>query len=108
MQIAQRIKRPNPLYVDLRDEALGEPWDMLLTACNVDLGVAAPNWLNVRDELRRDLELGPLRNLVVSGQGLAWRPLVDQLAANPTTSMTRVDLYSASDDRSNTGCWRAC
>jgi hypothetical protein len=93
--LPNRIKRPNPLYADLRDDGLVEPWDKLLTACGADLGADPPHWLHVRDELRRDLSLDRSVNLVVSGKDLAWRPLVDHLAAETGTSMTRVDLYSA-------------
>ncbi len=37
------IKRPDPLYVDLRDDGKPDPWDLLLKTCKLDLGSAAPN-----------------------------------------------------------------
>jgi hypothetical protein len=89
------IKRPNPLFVDLRDTRDCKSWDALLQACCIDLGVTAPDWLDVRDKLRQDLKQERSVNLVVSGQDVAWRGLIDHLTDCPSTSMTRVDLYSA-------------
>ena len=37
-KLPNNIKRPNPLYVDLRDDRQDEPWDKLLAACGADLG----------------------------------------------------------------------
>ena len=93
--LPDRINKPNPLFVDLRDNLNVKSWDVLLQACCADLGVAGPEWLAVRDELRQDLALDRSVNLVVSGQDVAWRGLIDHLAEGPSTSMTRVDLYSA-------------
>ena len=94
-KLPERINQPKPLFVDLRDLRNNKSWDKLLRACCVDLGVTAPDWLAVRDELRQDLAMDRSVNLVVSGQDVAWRGLIDHLADYPSTSMTRVDLYSA-------------
>lgn len=93
-QLPDRIKRPNPLYVDLRTEA-EDAWDLLQNACGIDLGVGAMHWLAVRDELRRDLKLDRSVNLVVSGTDVAWREIIDHLNGSSATAMITVDLYSA-------------
>ena len=37
------IRRPDPLYVDLRDDRQADPWDLLLRKCEADLGTPAPH-----------------------------------------------------------------
>ncbi len=74
------LKGPKePLYVDLRRDRKAEPWDLLLSACNADLGTDAPQWLAARDEVRRFLKRGQSVNLVVLGDGIAWRQLIEAL-----------------------------
>ncbi len=75
--LPESIRIPNPLYVDLQDDGDGAPWDLLLKACDADLGVAANDWLAARDEVLRHLGRGESVNLVVRNHdGVAWRPLL--------------------------------
>lgn len=93
--LPDRIQVPNPLYVDLREDTRDEPWDVLFTACDIDLGVTGSHWLEVRDELLQHLQSERSVNLVVSGKNVAWRALIDHLTERPATRMIQVDLYSA-------------
>lgn len=87
------IRRPNPLYVDLRKDRDAEPWDALLRVCGADLGIAVPDWLVARNDVRRFLDRGQSVNLVVSGDKVAWKQLIDHLAQvdlqNPSTASRR-------------------
>lgn len=85
------IGGPNPLCADLRDDGAAEPWDLVLGACGADLGTAAPVWLRARDEVRRYLERGQSVNLV-TGPGVAWRPLIADLRRGELTDLATVDL----------------
>ena len=87
------ITRPNPLYVDLTDDAPAEPWDALLAACRADLGADAPHWLEVRDQVARWLRDRYTVNLLVSGTQAKWRALVDHLADDQIKDLVRVDLH---------------
>lgn len=85
------IKRPNPLYVDLRDDGEPEPWGMLLRKCGLDLGATAPDWLRGRDAVRRHLDRGESVNLVVTGKA-RWRPLLDHLRTDSSLGLGVVGL----------------
>ncbi len=87
------LRDANPLYADLRRDRKPEPWDLLLSACDADLGTDAPHWFATRDEVRRFLERGQSVNLVVRGDGIAWRPLIADLAL---PGMGIVDLQKGS------------
>ena len=87
------IKRPNPLYVDLRDDSKTDPWDLLLRRCGFDLGAGAPGWLGARDAVVRHLDRGESVNLVVTGKA-RWRPLLDHLRNNPSLGLGVVKLDS--------------
>src|SRR5262245_47489925 len=39
--LPSRIKRPNPLNVDLQDDSKADQWDLLLQSCGADLGAPA-------------------------------------------------------------------
>jgi hypothetical protein len=39
-----KIKRPNPLYVDLQNDSRADQWNLLLQSCEADLGAPAPHW----------------------------------------------------------------
>jgi len=93
-KLPNNIKRPNPLYVDVRDDREDEPWDKLLGACGADLGVAAPHWQDVRDELWQLLAQDYSVNLVVSGERVAWRPMIQHLADELSPGLVQVDLNS--------------
>jgi hypothetical protein len=85
------IKRPNPLYVDLRDDSQPEPWDKLLGKCRLDLGATAPAWLRAHDKVYRHLSRGESVNLVVTGKA-RWRPLLDHLRSDPALGLGVVRL----------------
>jgi hypothetical protein len=78
-ELPHAVCKPNPLYVDLRDEKDDKAWDLLLRACAADLGTTAPDWLRARDEIVQYLERNQSVNLVVKGP-VKWRALVDHLA----------------------------
>ena len=73
-----KIAKPNPLYVDLRDDKAAPQWTKLMDACSADLGTDTPAWLNARDEVRRLLRRKESVNLVVSRK-VNWRGLVDNV-----------------------------
>ena len=87
------FKGANPLYVDLRRDRNPEPWELLLSACDADLGTEALPWLEARVEVQRFLERGQSVNLVVLGDGVAWRPLIEGLEL---PGMGIVDLQKGS------------
>ena len=67
-----------PLYVDLQDDKNASKWGMLVKACEVDLGVSAPDWLKARDEICRYIERGDSVNLVAS-RPVKWRELLEHV-----------------------------
>lgn len=87
------IRRPDPLYVDLRDDRKAEPWDMLLKRCAADLGTSAPHWLEVREDIRRFLGRGVSVNLIVQGHP-RWKELIAdlRLSGSGPTTLGVVDL----------------
>jgi hypothetical protein len=90
------IRVPNPLFVDLRDDQDPKQWDLLLRACGASLGVSAPYWLEVRDQVRCSLfERNRSVNLQVFGD-VPWRPLVrnvrEHAGANGLPDLGEVDL----------------
>ncbi|MCY2987081.1 MAG: toll/interleukin-1 receptor domain-containing protein [Planctomycetota bacterium] len=95
-KLPNQIKRPNPLYVNLQDDRQDEPWDKLLAGCGADLSVSAPHWLNVRDELRQLLSQDYSVNLVVSGEKVAWRAMIQHLADEHLPGLVQVDFNSGS------------
>ncbi len=87
------IRAPNPIYVDLKDDSVAAPWDLLLRACSAELGTEAPAWLSARDEVRRFLERGQSVNLVTD-RGVAWRGLIEDLRRGELADLVKVDLES--------------
>jgi TIR domain-containing protein len=85
------IKRPNALYVDLRDDSQAAPWDLLLKACGADLGTAVPAWLAARDRVLDLLRQDKSLNLVTRGS-VRWRGLIDDILARPELKLARLDL----------------
>lgn len=49
--LPNQITQNNPLYVDLQQDKDSRQWDVLLKACEADLGVDASNWLSTRNEI---------------------------------------------------------
>lgn len=84
-----------PLYAKLQDDSRADAWDALLRACQAgDLGCAAPDWLQARDDAQRFLQRGQSVNLVTYGKA-NWRGLLDHLAQDHFPAMARVDLEDA-------------
>ena len=81
------IRKPNALYVDLRDDSRADQWELLLSACQASLGTGAPSWLAARDEVVRLLLQGQSVNLVTKGK-VRWPGLINDLSAPtlPTAS----------------------
>jgi hypothetical protein len=90
-QIPARIDRADPLRVDLTNDRLSNPWDLLLEACGAKLGTEAPHWLDARDSLVQFLERKQSVNLRVTGQP-AWRPLLEHIQKDHLSSLAKVDL----------------
>src|SRR5215510_2417096 len=82
-EMLEEIKAADLLWVDLCDDKDIAQWELLLQACEVDLGADAPHWLDVRDEILRSLQYNESINLVVIGQPQAiepkWKELIEQL-----------------------------
>lgn len=86
-----RIVKPNPLYVDLRNDRAGDQWNLLLDGYGADLGVTAPDWLSARDQVRRDLRRGQSVNLI-TGDGANWNPMLQQIAKAATPKMPVIGM----------------
>jgi len=73
-----KIKRPNPLYVDLEDDSNADQWGLLLRSCEADLRAQAPHWLDALHETCRFLQRGKSVNLVVRNKP-KWRELIGEV-----------------------------
>ena len=67
-----------PIYVDLKNDTDKAQWDRLMKSCEADLGISAPNWLKVRDEVCRYIERGISVNIVTYGR-VKWRELLEHI-----------------------------
>jgi hypothetical protein len=85
------ILRRNPVYIDLVADGNAQSWDLLLGACNADLGTDVPTWLTARDETRRFLERGQSVNLLVHGS-VAWRKLLEDIRRDKLADLAFVNL----------------
>lgn len=94
-ELPDAIRKPNPLFVDLRDDRDQAPWGLLFRACDSDLGTTAPDWLRARDEIVLHFERQQSVNLVVKGK-VKWRELVHHITSETVGSNTFgiVDLDS--------------
>jgi len=81
----------NPLYVNLIDDGDAPGWKRLLSACKADLGAAAPDWLQARDEIVRFLGRGQSVNLVVNGNP-RWRELIHNINEEYLKDLAIVNL----------------
>jgi hypothetical protein len=88
------IAAPDPLWVDMRKDPDPEPWQQLLLCCGANLGVAAPVWLNVRDEIVRYLRRRQSVNLVVQSDGIHWRELIWHLRDEYFPQLACADLQN--------------
>lgn len=90
------IRQGNPLYANLVDDGVTEDgvaaaWDLVLGACEADVGASVPDWLEARDEARLLLERGRSVNLVVEGE-VKWRELLEDLRRGELADLVVVDL----------------
>jgi len=90
--LPDRIKEPNPIYVDLTDNKNAIKWNELITACRVDLGVDVPHWLHTRNSLRKSLERNESINLVVSGNP-HHQELLDHIRNDYFQDLAIINLY---------------
>ena len=101
---------PEPLkntrHVNLIDDGSEDEWKKLLDACEADLKIPAPYWLQKRDELRDVLGQDQSVNLVLDSK-FNWRALLKHLknpyiTKNKIPDFKSVDLNSgAADTRRN-------
>jgi hypothetical protein len=85
------IAGPNPLYVNLVDDGDAHGWKRLLAVCDSDLGVEAPAWLHVRDEIVRFLGRRQSVNLVITGRP-KWRELIQHIQEEHLKDLALVNL----------------
>lgn len=90
-ELPTELTKGKPIRVDLRNDRADEPWRQLLQACGGNLGVAAPAWLQARDDVREHLESGRSVSLEVTGKP-AWRQLVDDVKRREIPGLVKVDL----------------
>lgn len=90
------------LNVDLRDDKKADQWDLLLHACDADLGATAPDWLNARDEIVRYLQDQRSVNLVVpriAGHSKPkWRELLAHLQKDHIHDLSVLDIESGANN----------
>lgn len=91
--IPDKIKKPNPVYVDLCNDKDVSQWNLLLQACSADLGADATDWLSARDAIARFLKRNQSVNLVVSGRP-QWRALIEHLCTDIIKDLKKIDLES--------------
>lgn len=89
--LPDKIKKPNPIYVDLRKDKKADPWTLLFNQCNADLGTTAPSWLTARDEIVRFLKRKQSVSLVVKSNAV-WRGLLEHIASDHVPALATVDL----------------
>lgn len=90
--IPSLIAAYNPLYADLSDDRRAKPWADMLLACDANLGVDVPTWLSARDEVLRWIEDGHSVNLLVGGDGIAWRALFKDFCTRIRKAVAAVEL----------------
>jgi hypothetical protein len=89
------IAASDPLWVDMREDPNFEEWQKLLQVCSANLGVPAPVWLDVRDDIVRYLGRGQCVNLMVRnvhGDGVRWRELIWHLKDEHFPQLAYADL----------------
>lgn len=72
------LGQKEPIYVDLKNDTDKAQWDRLMKSCEANLGLAASDWLKVRDEICRYIEPGISVNIVTYGKA-KWRELLDHI-----------------------------
>ena len=87
-----KIKRPNPLYVNLQNDSKADQWGLLLQSCEADLGAPAPHWLDALHETCRFLQGDNSVNLVVRNRP-KWRELIREIRSR-IADLGEVDLHA--------------
>ena len=87
-----KIKRPNPLYVDLQNDSKADQWGLLLQSCEADLGAPTPHWLDALHETCWFLQRGNSVNLVVRNKP-KWREFIREIRSH-IANLGEVDLES--------------
>ena len=85
------LKKPNPLYVNLRNDKKSDQWDLLLKSFKTDLGCHVPDWLKARDDIVRALQRNRSVNLI-TGEGTAWKALLAHVKQEWINELGIVDL----------------
>ncbi len=88
-----KITQQNPIYINLLNDKNSHEWDQLLKSCKVDLGCAAPDWLQARDDIVRFLNRNDSVNLVVSGRP-KYHELIQHIKEDYLPDLGIVDLES--------------
>ncbi len=90
------LKKPNPLWVDLRDRRSESGWKLLLEATGAELGCKAVRWLEARDELVTLLQRNRSVNFVVpfhlKGPWPRWKELLKHVQEQHFPGLGCVDL----------------
>jgi len=81
------------LYVDLHNDKKTEQWDLLLEACEADLGTTTPDWLKTRDEIVNSLEKGKSVCLETKGK-VKWRELINDIQGRSPLDLKKIDFQS--------------
>lgn len=88
------LTTPKPLWIDFIDDRKPSPWDELLKACDADLGITAPRWLDTRDQaltfLGRDEPQSV--NLVVRAPRARWKGLLTDVMQRLSRRVPWIDL----------------
>lgn len=89
----EKILKHNPIYIDLQDDRNTEKWELLLKACEANLGMAAPDWLDAGNRIIRFLERDESVNLVVYGKP-KWKELMNFIRGRSFHDLEMIDLES--------------
>ena len=87
------IKAPNPLYVNIVDDAVSAPWDGIMKACDTDLGAPVQHWLECLEDVKTRLGRQESVNLRVFGSP-KWRELLDAVHESFSGRLGSVDMNS--------------
>lgn len=90
-EMPDEIKRTEPLWVNLTNDRDATQWELLLKACDANLGADAPHWLARRDEALQLLQRGQSVNLVVQ-ENPRWRELIEHVRYAHLPELRTVDL----------------
>ena len=82
------------LCADFTHDAKPEPWAKLLAACEADLGIDAPRWLEARDRALTFLQREKPQsvNLVVRVPGAKWKGLLTNIMHRLDCKIPWIDL----------------